>query len=632
MKKKLLVVWDGKNRHPSTDQHKILWQNYNTYNKDIEFSMPQLLEDDADKFKAKYLELIYELGEVKISGRRIVDHLKVRENFSYWWMTLLVEKCNYSKSPQISNIIKLICLHDWLNSKNYSAIQFVSTNTALAKSMKLLADSLGIEFEWKKIEETKSKDILTRRIYNYLPHIFKAIIWLSYYLFDRWKLKGLGIEKWNNSIATHSFISYFFNLDESAINKGRYKSGYWSELPNFLNEENIQSNWLHIYVKSKNLATTHSAKKILKIFNKEYKEKQNHVFLDSFLSFGIVYKTVFGWIKIVKQHAKIKKVVEIHSNYLWPLIENDLKASLLGTTVVHNLLYYYLFLEASKMIPNQNKCVDLQENQGWEFGFISAWREFNHGDIIGMPHSTVRYWDLRYFFDSRSYNDKGALSLPLPSKVAINGDVEKHQYIRSGYPMNNLVEVEALRYLYLTQNNNKNISMKNRTVLVLADYLKEHTNIQMQLLVKASKNIKQDIKYIVKPHPAYPIMRDDYPDLAMEISHRPINELIDLCEIVYTSSVTSAAVDAYCFGKHVISVLDQATLNLSPLRGIKAGVSFVTTPEELEKILNNIDSAIDTDKQRVDYFYLNAELPRWKELLMSKELAGYRHHQDGIRK
>ena len=47
-------------------------------------------------------------------------------------------------------------------------------------------------------------------------------------------------------------------------------------------------------------------------------------------------------------------------------------------------------------MPRQTRGFYLQENQGWEWGFISAWRNYNHANhLIGFPHTTVIYWDLQ---------------------------------------------------------------------------------------------------------------------------------------------------------------------------------------------------------------------------------------------
>ena len=276
-------------------------------------------------------------------------------------------------------------------------------------------------------------------------------------------------------------------------------------------------------------------------------------------------------------------------------------------------------------LSRQEKGYYLQENQGWELGFIHSWQSAGHGNgLVGFPHSTVRYWDLRYFFDSRSYERVGKYNLPLPDFVAMNGEMAKKMYLDAGYRKDKLLEVEALRYLHLAdadycESDSKSSEIKERTVLVLGDYVKENTVRQMHLLQDADCFINDKIKYIVKPHPACPISEGDYPRLQMVVTNEPISRLLKKCSFVYTSNVTSAAVDAYCAGKRVITFLDPNILNLSPLRGSK-GVDFVSSSKELASILNGVPSHEKTDSQGRDYFYVDVGLQKWKKILSMKAL------------
>ena len=83
----------------------VLWCSYDPKGCNDVVSIPCLVEENSESLRSRYLEWIYDLGEIKINGKRIVDHLEIRSGFSYWWMTLLAEKCNYAKSPQIDDAI-----------------------------------------------------------------------------------------------------------------------------------------------------------------------------------------------------------------------------------------------------------------------------------------------------------------------------------------------------------------------------------------------------------------------------------------------------------------------------------------------------------------------------------------------
>jgi surface carbohydrate biosynthesis protein (TIGR04326 family) len=621
-----VLIWDTDIGEKPGHDTSVLWKSYEEDIANNKISIHRLVEGSAEKIKSQYLSLIYDLGEAHISGKRIIDHLAVSPKFSCWWMTLLVEKCNYSKSPLIVDIIKLIAFKSWLGNKNFTTIKLVSENTLLADSIDILSNHLGITFVWVKLLPKKSTLSLARKIYNNLPDIIKTLIYFSYYLIDHWKLKGVGVGRWKDSAATVTFTSYFFNLTPEDADQGFYRSRYWSVLPDTLRKDNVESNWLHLFVKSELVPTTSTAKKLIEKFNKSHHGIQNHVFIDSFLSLKIVRRTIIDWITVLSKYGKIKSGTKRHVGYLWPLIKSDLKASLVGVSSLQNLLYYHLFRSAMQVLPTQKKGVYLQENQGWEIGFVSSWREFGHEKLISVPHSTVRYWDLRYFSDPRSYKQYSYYDLPLPDSVAVNGEVTKNQYINGGYAADNLIEVEALRYLHIEKigssigHSSVQADKNEPKVLVLGDYLQEYTNQQMKLLREAYRLINVKVKFIIKPHPMCPIYSQDYPEIDMLVTDQTIDQLIYDCVMVYTSSATSSAVDAYCAGTHVITILDPSTLNLSPLKNCK-DVSFVSTPIELADIINVINQTEIEEDQGKDYFYLDADLPRWSKLLIDNGLT-----------
>ena len=617
-----LLIWDCKDQLSVNGDFVIFWQRYSINNAINCLSIPQLVEENEEELKSQYLALIYDLGKLKVKDKTIIENLEITPGFSYWWMSLLAEKCNHSKSYQIDNIIKLMAFSKWLRSKNYTAIRLVSENKALADSLKNLAKSLKIKFDWDHVVSIKPNVSLIRKIFNKLPIFMKALVSSTLYLFNHWQLRNVGIDGWKNSTAKITFISYLAHLDAEKAKNNIYKCGFWGSLPDELNKKKIQINWLHIYIKDSINPSAGSAKILVEQFNNRYKNQQNHVFIDSFLSVKVLKDTVMSLLRLVFKYKKINHEIKQYTDYYWPLFSEDVKLSLIGINAVENILTYYLFLEAMKSLPTQNQGFYLQENQGWEYGFIDAWKRSAHNELIGVQHSTVRYWDLRYYFDSRSYNKENNCNLPRPDKVAVNGNATKDAYLAGQYPADDLIELEALRYLYLEEminlNKNPGKSYERDTVLVLGDYLPKNTDYQMTILQQASHIMDKKIEYIVKPHPAYPIKTEDYPDLKLKISNLPIPKLLDHYSVVLTGGVTSAAVDAFCAGKYVISILDPRSLNLSPLKvkGIK-GVTFVSSVNELAQLLNNIDKInININiNQGEDYFYIERDLPRWRKLL-----------------
>lgn len=619
--KQSLLVWD-QNEDPQTNQQILLWNGYTEAKNQI--SIFKVVEQNADELKKEYLKLVYNLGEKRLNGQSVINHLQLRKNFNYWWMTLIVEKCNYSKSTWINDAIRLLALEKIIIKNRVTKISLVTSNKILAKCFRLLCLKHKIEFDCHQRSGIKPSQSFFKQLYGFLPKLLQAIVWFSSYIVSRWKLRGVGLKEWKSTEGRITFISYFFNLLPESLKKGHYDSHYWAHLPNLLMQEDISTNWLHIYVKDSVCPSEKHAAKLIQKFNQTGRGQQTHTTLDTFLGFKVIWNTLLDWVRLFKVGRKIQSLGSIEKDdggYLWPFMKLDLNESLYGVTALNNLLSFNLFEESLRLLPRQKKGVYLQENQGWEFGLIQAWKATSHGNIIGVPHSTVRFWDLRYFFDSCCYNSQ----LPMPNQVAVNGNLMRKSYIAGGYQERELVDVEALRYLYLNTERKKNYNYFNSEyfiVLVLGDYLAEHTHFQMRLLEAVFPSFSPNIRLLVKPHPNFPIIPSEYPKIKMEVTMDSISSLLDQCNIVYTSNVTSAAIDAYCANVHVISALNPKTLNMSPLMGVE-GVEFVSRVDELVKAIEKIEIEQKNNKKSPeDVFWLDPKLAMWKNLLTGEKNNG----------
>lgn len=606
-KENILIISIEETNIECKDCHILNWCSYfYEKNKNI-YSLPNLIDQNKDFYKSKYLEFLFNLGETKIDEKSLVDFLEIRPNLSYWWMTLLNEKCNAIKSPQIDNAIKLLAFENWLNSKKYTKICLKSSDMELTESLRNLSYKLNIKFEIEKIERSLGKK--KKNFQNRFPTLLHALSWFILRIVKRWSLKGAGVKQWKTTTAKTTIVSYLFNLPSESIKDGIFRSSHWAELPVELSRKNIKSNWLHLFNPDRNLPNAKLAKKTIIKFNNKQKSNQVHVTLDSFLSFKVIINVLIDWVFLINSYKKIKKLLCAESDYLWPMIRNDYKSSMLGSVAIENLLHLNLFQEALTSIPKQKKGFYLQENQGWEYGFISSWYFSKHSRYLtGIPHSTIRYWDLRYFFDKRSYNAKVfGCSLPLPDYIGINGEKGKDMLISGGYPKEKILEVEALRYQYLNQVK-MHSKINNHEILVLGG---KNIDKQMKLLNEVDQMIEKSINFVIKTDPWNPIKLNEFEKQRMKLTTEPMSEVLGKYNIVFTDDITSAAVDAYCLGKKVISMIDPSVLNLSPLLDNRE-VVFVNSAEQLGKVLNN---TLGFRMVNRDFFYLDSNLSRWSKLL-----------------
>jgi len=617
-----LFIWDAEGPLPFRVGITLLWRSYGDSASPDALSILKLVEEQSDSFKDRYLSWIYDLGEQRFKNRRVIDLLAFRPGFSYWWMTSFSEKYNSGNSSRITDSIRLMAFENWMRGRTVSRVVLVSSNALLSECLRSWCINSEIEFEWRRIKAKKKPRSILKRLYHVLPNSMQALIWLLHYLIDRWPLKGRGLREWKSTKGDLCCFSYLFNLVPEALKEGRYDSRYWASLPDELHDDGYHINWLHLYEKDELVPTARDAAAVIEQFNRSACGSQTHVTLDTFLSVQVVFRVLRDWFRLLIAARELRKMhcspkgLDID---IWPLFAGEWQCLLNGNKVVSNLLVYNLFESAMKILPQQRLGVFLQENQSWEFGLVHAWKVAAHRRLIGAPHSTVRYWDLRYFFDPRSYCRNGVNELPLPDQVALNGNAALEAYRKGMYPEKNLVEVEALRYLYLQEDRKeKSCTLSSDVgilhVLVLGDYLADNTKLQMQMLEQTLPFLSTTLDITVKPHPNCPIDPADYPLLKLTMTMDPLWKLLSGCDVACTSATTSAAVDAYCCNVPVVSVLNPQSLNLSPLRD-REGVFFASNARELAGMLVSASSSsISADGNRL-FFTLNSGLSRWRKLL-----------------
>jgi surface carbohydrate biosynthesis protein (TIGR04326 family) len=624
-----LFVWDAEGLPPDGDWTVVLWRSFAESAFKSAVSIPKLVEDNADVLKARYLAWIYDLGEKRIDGRRLVDHLELRPGFSYWWMTAIAQKFTYAGSPHITYAIRLMAFDEkWANDQSLGRVVLASSNQELTECMRLWCQKNGIIFDRQHRSKKSTRLSILRSVYKALPNTVKAIIKLILYFIKHWPLRGAGLEKWRQTKGQVTFFSYLLNLDPEAAREGQFESRYWSKLPAILHKEGCNTNWLHIYlVDPLQHPTPRIASQKIDQFNHKGSGEQVHVSLDSFLSARVGFKSLLDWFRLAWAGGKLEPAISaVTSNglSLWPLYEKEWHESMVGPRAIINFLFLNLFEAAINALPTQQVGIYLYEQQPWELALNHAWKASGHGRLIGAQHTTMLYWDLRYYYDQRSYKQTGGNDLPMPNKVAVNGPVAMNVCLQAGYPEEDLVEVEALRYLSLGETKVETGTVSEHTpvptkdfmrLLVLGDYLPINTQRQMNMLLQAAPSLPAGIIITVKPHPSCPIHPVDYPDLDMTVTMEPIAKLLAECDVAYTSAATSAAVDAYCAGVPIVSVLDPNTLNLSPLRGC-AGALFASTPEELAAALTSAVTTPSTPGNQQEFFTLDQKLPRWKKLLI----------------
>jgi surface carbohydrate biosynthesis protein (TIGR04326 family) len=303
---------------------------------------------------------------------------------------------------------------------------------------------------------------------------------------------------------------------------------------------------------------------------------------------------------------------------LWPLYRSDWINSMVGSTAVWNCFTLNLFEVIFASVKPQKLGIYLQENQGWEAALIHVWKTCGHGKLVGVPHATVRFWDLRYYHAPCLFQNSNWNALPRPDFVAVNARIAKDAYMQGGYPWEELLDVEALRYLYLNDMQKRKVksiiedSPDGLRILILGDIVPSVNELVLRAVSCTSKLLTRRVTFYVRAHPACPINLAITPEIEFKLSDASLIESLQRCDAVLTGGGTSAAVDAYCSGIRVIQVLSPEQFNMCPLRGLP-GVAYVRSALKLQQVIDDLTFASCDDS--VAYFNLDDQIPGWKEIL-----------------
>jgi len=620
---KKVIIWDCGDIPPDMN-FVYLWSGY--HDNDHSLSLLRLLEKYSDELRSRFfkirselLKMLSESYDLYPKNTEIAKHLL--------WMSLLVESSTF-KSPCLLDVMRLLTLDKVLVGLEFESIMYVGPKASVADSIRQLSKNKNHHFIWQQTSFL-NKGSLLRKVWRRLPDLLRALIWLTKHVLDRWPLRKKYGNDWNAGKDTVSLFGPFAHLDPNRCASGIFYSKLWERLPEFLQNSGKRINWTHLFLISKDVPDTSTGKSWLKAFNNDSLKQGVHVFMDMFLDGRMIISILKDWRAAQKFYYSWSKKSEYllemsEYGWLWPLLKNDWRDSMIGVTSIHNILIRSNFDRLLKDLPRQSLGIYICENQNWERILLHTWRQHGHGTIIGVAHSTVRYWDLRYFDESMA---DAIPDLPQPDKLAVNGPNAWNNLEKSGCTMKSFVSVEAPRYLYLNHLPKKQQSFikgkDKRILLVLGDFKRDTTHHMALDLEEVFFKLKSNYQVWIKSHPANTISLEHYPKLKAQLKAEPLKDLFPHVDVALASIYTSASLDAYCSGIPVINHLDPDDFNFSCLRNID-GVPFVSSADEFFIALEQIECGDFKVGNPEDFFWLDQDLTYWNNLL---DGTGLKHVQ-----
>ena len=609
----ILNIWDSEQPCFINNGQVLLWRQFVTPNSlPNAVSICEIVEERAIEIRSQLLKYIYDVGESINNNSK--TQLRLKQDFNYFWMTQFHSR-TYTESGQLNNLAKVFALIQIINENKFEQITFHSSNQQLTEVIRNLSTNLNLEFKSNLILQSKSQVTTKSQIKLRTPKPLLALFALVAQLKVSINLQA---NKSNvKSDASISFFDYWYRFGSSVQENRKFESQYWTNLVGDL--EITQVNWLHNLVDQRGKTAMSEANSLLKDFNQN-STKHHHSIADSQMNFKIFWSSLKDYGRLFTRTMPLSKYksafsIEGTDINLWPIFKNEWLNSLRGYEAMINCLRFNRLESNIKQLPQQRVGVYLIENQPWEMALIHHWRNFGHGKLVGVAHSTVRFWDLRQMSDPRRFLQVQKNLMPRPNVVAVNGPLARNSLVEANYPESEIFEVEALMYLHLAKSKINKELAEPMTILVATDFLESATNTQMELLNELLIKSPKKYKVILKPHWSQSF-KNLHTDIEIVSGKFDLSTYFELCDVLYCSAITSAVIDGVCAGVPVIQCLDPESFNLSPLRG-NSEVKFVRTTQELNDALDDVGTSARHISPSV-LFNLDLNLSRWHHLLETK--------------
>ena len=581
----------------STADFTILWDDYST-RQDV-ISVPEYVEAHADRLRLHFAEFIDQVAQTPIHGRSVSELLLIRDDFSYWWMTLFAST-RWDPTSNITHAVKLFAFAEICEQLAATTVSVRLSNQSVSAAIHTYCMSKKISIVEAPVSRKQSNSRLLQ---------LRSIAAVGKFAITHRRVKMLN----GNSGTKTLIVDHLVRFNASAIEDGRYDSQYWNALDNVLPTHTSGIGWVHHYVPGpRSISTT---EQLLTTLNA--KSVSKHAQFES----RFTASCVFPILRELRQLRRVARASRKRSSLFidipsgvdfTALFAEQWNESLCGSTAARHLIILRQQEALLKSLPTQKTGLFLCENQPWEAAFTYAWHKHGHDKLVAVVHAPIRFWDFRYFTLGRALHEspQTATSKPTPSVIAVNSEISRVFMEVAQAPANRICEVESLMFNHLIATTPAENSMKN-VLLIVGDFF-PHLNDRLINLVGNTEQIRTtNLEIVFKPHP----MNSSLPDFSglpsVQISTADLGDLLPLTHTAISCNSSTAALECFLYGVKTISYVDPEALNSSPLRGVLEAV-FVTSSEQLNVALTDTQSR---NQENHSLLILDPSTPRWKKLL-----------------
>jgi surface carbohydrate biosynthesis protein (TIGR04326 family) len=612
-----LTIWDFDELPPANSSQVALWQAFRPDDApDGWYSMPEEVHEHRETLRAGYLTWLHEVGVCKVRGEPLVDRMAIRPGLSYWWMTIPADNSLESNSPAYV-AVRLMALAALADRLGVTSVRIVASDRPLARLLKDWAKATGRAH----VTQLGSQPRLTREsIYRAFPFLAALRTVIGHAGIPRRVMRNPDKPPPVVGQSGICLVDYLAHFSPGAVEEGRFASNYWGPLVEMLDEVDEPVRWLHLSAELASKGVVNHDSHLVERFE-EHAVRQSHDLLHRHLTWAVLFRSCRDYLKVRRlgHTARPRSRILFDSRSgtsLWQAFRAAFRDQYFGKTAMLNCLWLNLFEEALEHMPKQRLGIYLFENQPWELAFIDAWRKKGHGDLLGVAHSTMRFWDTRYFKDPRDlWSVAGEQQMPWPDKVAVNGPIMRRACDEGHYPPHRIVELEALRYLHLLEKGGGTEHSDAPGILILGEYSSETQDRMLHLINLSLEQEEFAAATTYRPHPAGLPRTSRVHESVRMVQTGTIREALEGVNVVICGATSSVALEVAAMGTRVVVVGDG--------RGFMSGgtmstgePSFVTSPTQLATAVTRArgESRLAGESQPHDIMNLDEGIARWRAL------------------
>jgi surface carbohydrate biosynthesis protein (TIGR04326 family) len=553
--------------------------HYNNKKKNI--NIKEYIEINSNLLKKKYLDFCYRIENIKLDKINLYNYFSIEKNHNLWEMSLIKEKSNF-KSNKIYDVIIFLAIKKI--TIDYKVDKIILYNFVVGNEVLKFFKNHNVELVFSTNNYNKSF-----KFRSALKNIF--LFYFFYHLFVL--IKKIFIElKYNffkDSNSNFLIFPYFahFNHKKNYVNFNQF-----GKLGEIIKKKFI-IDYQYLFVPGHNNKTLSDLPSFF---------KNNYSFLNGNINFinKIVmmrnfcnYSFKFFFLK-----KKITSNLNKIDNCIFNIISNDYDASFCGYILIENLIWINVFENYLSKTSKKKYGIFLLENQAWEKALITAWKNYEHGDIIGYTPTSVNYWHM-YNFDNSNNNYSS------PTKIFISSN-EGYKLLKSQYDKKKIKihKIESLWFNYLIEKKitpNKN----NNLVLILGDY--DPTNNYKVFDIVSNSNLSKKNRILFKAHP-HDLTKYNLNNI--DQTKESNDYFFDKASLIISSGSTAAILEYLYFGKKTFIYDNPFNFDMSPVKHLKYKLRFRTL-EEFNNLLKISKKSVI--KKYNNYYFLNKNLQKWRE-------------------